>query len=512
MTTTVSRSLLKLTSFKSYGAVGDGVTDDRDAVIAAIEDATDNGLKIVNEPGEVFFIDGNLTFSDREIYIEGGTFLFATNRGMDITLSDPFVYVNMRDVTFQTQGESNATALKVTNTAVLNANRTTFPRVVLENIRIGTPTTFPALNGTFLGGVHLVDIDTPTIRDLQVRGLRNDNFDNEDEDHWYRTDSFGLFLESPDDIQPTLTNIYGLDCKHVRTALKVRGNMEGILLVGGSLIQVGTGCSIDWTGTEAINPGFQTYGTHINATRQCFDLYGVYDFTISGGHFYRFNQPDGIGFTALRMDNCSRGSIIGGQWTGMNDAGSPGAVLLGEWTNCFLIDFKGSARKFDQNINLIGSSCRDNIIKLKNESDVAPVFYSSGASAADQLEGEGSSNVNNSVVNISGLTSVVSTQVDVNNGQVVDVYAEFHIETGGSSGTVTVSVLDGSANTRFLTGTNGVYTFPNAPANSDIRGTIHCRCKVDPDAPSTLTFLMNANAPSGSSIAAGNAGIRVVRY
>lgn len=96
-------------TFESYGAVGDGVTDDRNAVYNALN----SGLTIDAEPGAIYYIGSAIEITGKDINVIGGPAMFLFKNTANIKFSGT-AGVN---TTVKTNTDVNDAFVEVTNPA-----------------------------------------------------------------------------------------------------------------------------------------------------------------------------------------------------------------------------------------------------------------------------------------------------------------------------------------------------------------------------------------------------------
>jgi hypothetical protein len=163
-------------SFQSFGAVGDGVTDDTMAVSTAL-----NSGKPIECYG-TFLISSVVTITNIDVYVQGSnkgctilyntpqSEIYATLRGADLYNSNKFV---MRDVFLSINAQITSVTGPLKTAAIfiyypLGLNGVTQDSVIMDNVKIK-----PTAAGNFvINGIYLYDTGVTRLNNMLYEGNR----------------------------------------------------------------------------------------------------------------------------------------------------------------------------------------------------------------------------------------------------------------------------------------------------------------------------------------------------
>lgn len=219
----------------TYGAVGNGVTDDTAAVSKAAA-----SLNASTYGGELYFPAGiykltniiSLTgASSKPVTVRGdhmhGSQLYftAATKGLIFTgKGNGFDGVTVKDLTLSTNGNGGI-AINVLGTAV--ANPVQWKPTLIENVRVRGDTSASA--GYFLTGVQLFNSGLSIVRNLVYEGSRHAPYTN---DNYY--DGTGIVIDATHTLAAG-TSIVDVNLSRCYWGIQIIRNVDGVTIRGGAV-------------------------------------------------------------------------------------------------------------------------------------------------------------------------------------------------------------------------------------------------------------------------------------
>jgi hypothetical protein len=112
----INLKLQEYRSFKDFGAVGDGVTDDTVAVQAAVS----AGVRLTSLPTDTFLCTSAITIADTSVEIIGGVFQFTSNNGFVFTSTTSAYFFTFANATITSKSTASGAALSASWTGASN--------------------------------------------------------------------------------------------------------------------------------------------------------------------------------------------------------------------------------------------------------------------------------------------------------------------------------------------------------------------------------------------------------
>lgn len=454
------------TSFKAFGAVGDGTTNDAAAVQAALR----SGIPIKNSRYDTFALSSAVTAPDVSTYVRGGVLKYTSASGNAISLHHTTaVTVDWDDVEIRTTQENTGRGLSISySAAVLSANRHLKLVSLGDGVQIGGTA---AETGAFAAGLYLDNVNNPDLGALHIRGRRNLGAAAGSEDREYLAGTKGIVVTSTDSSQPVLIDMGKVHVRAVETALSVTGAVEGLTIEGGQFINCGDGIAVDFTDLVSppgdAQPGVFIRGVHVNAARKPIRIVNGYEVFIGGCELYRFSNVDGENFVGIDCDTVSEAQIHDNVISGANATGSPGTVAM-----MALDNFKRSRVVGNIGRNLDSGIAVTDAGSIYNQFDDNQAFNSSAKADFNTVTFSGSAVGTSNVVrckgarleaNTAGVTVAATTTTiialsipDAIVGERYRVQAQVRITKGGTGGVTTLFIaqVGGTGTAAFAVGSS----------------------------------------------------------
>lgn len=277
-------------SFGSFGAVGDGVADDSNAVEAALR----SGHTIKNETGRRFRITRSIYVPDVSVNWRGGVIV------AELSLPGPALRFT------RTATNTGTFCVDVDDVSVLTTNS-----LATHGILFDYDPALPASPVTILGN----DRHFKTIR--LGGGVDVGPYDNTNPAHvfatcvevqsWGRPDLEGLMVRGPKPTDstwaagsvgikfsgegsPVLQEVKGVQFRHLETGIQVTHNFEGLAIRGVSMEAVMRGVVIDPPGLGYECVGIFVQQSHINAAECCVSISNGAEIYINACELYQYRN------------------------------------------------------------------------------------------------------------------------------------------------------------------------------------------------------------------------------
>ncbi|MFD2175683.1 hypothetical protein [Rhodobacter lacus] len=315
-------------SFYHWGAVADGVTDDRTAVAGAIS----SGYPIVNRRFDEFAVSASAWATTNNIFIRGGVLvpISELQHGLvfDYSAHSGAPYkVDIDDFQFKPRATNLYNLLMIRWSVATCQNYRGTPAVWLgDGVVFGDAQS----EYQFAKAISFVNVNNPVIGKITICGGQNATIAAGTVGRQWRVGSSGISIETADYGGGTVPSVVGYKItdtviRNVETGILGNSNMEGLHLKGNTIVNVNRGVYCDWNNIQPTNPGLFIVANHINALLDCIYAEGVYEFYIKFNELYRFENVDTQNsWTPYRLVTCDRGSIIGNQinGNGLRDGGT----------------------------------------------------------------------------------------------------------------------------------------------------------------------------------------------
>lgn len=289
-----------------FGAVGDGVADDSNAIEAALLAGF-----VIGKRGSVYRVTRKISITDTETTVRDVTILHdAASDCIELVHSTPKL-TRWNNCKFYTNRQEPGVGLKITLAAagVVAGRRDGF--YFLENlVFVGQD----QLAHGWLTGLHLHNVNMVRPRDIRVLGRRDMTAAVGSAGRSWIAGTRGILVTCDEGSDPTVVEISSAHIRHVEQGIVIDGDMEGLTIRGGQIVAVRTGALIDVTSVSqptATQPGLWVRDVHINASQRCVDIRRMSEVEVSGCEFYRYAAVWGFNFDAIYAEAMTYSSITG---------------------------------------------------------------------------------------------------------------------------------------------------------------------------------------------------------
>lgn len=300
----------------AFGAKGDGTTDDRAALQAALDAAVttlgggdiQSGTKVYIPRG-TYNVPGSLTITNKPVRLIGAGVGMTVLRfsgvggGISFTSNNPRDKFSIEGMSLSTSTAGGGTAISVTYTdapaggaGILHANAIRAVEIISES---GVE--------WWTKGIVATNVSNLVISQVLIRG-KNGTQDM----------SYGIQV-----IDTTPMVIRDAIIYYAVTGIRVEGNSQGLVIDGvTSVTTCTTGLDLSTSGGA---PGSGVFGAHFNTLTTGILINGQTDFAITGCVIYKMGTGGYIGINAT---SASRFRIIGNVLISYGTAGTAEAILM----------------------------------------------------------------------------------------------------------------------------------------------------------------------------------------
>jgi len=297
---------MKITDLLSFGATGDGATDDTHAVQYAMGRCAD-GETLLVPPGtyvchEPIWAYGRLHMSGSGI---GNTvFYFPTNAGFEFTVLDQFSSVHLRDfsVVCGLAGAGNP-AIRLHNAADAIPNPANTALSDITNVCI-CGADAPAATQYWTYGIEIENVSNVNLSNVVVTGSAT-------------AEGFGMWVHGDADRPPVLFNLNGCTFNYLDVGVEYGDYVQGIAITNGNF----TGCKfgVDAASGSTGLDQLSIAGSQFNCTVAAVNTSTfIPDFTFNGNTIF-IPGPTTDQAVGLNLVQTHRGTITGNSFSGFNN-------------------------------------------------------------------------------------------------------------------------------------------------------------------------------------------------
>jgi hypothetical protein len=316
------------TSVRSYGAVGDGFTDDTAAINSAITGGT-----VVYFPPGTYKYSGLMTLpanTSYRIYGDGpgvSTILF-TKTGLAGGISAPSMgqaTLNIDGLTLKANTRNCGTAINALFSE--SGSATKFHTATIHNVQINGSNESGATGTYWTKGIYLYKAQNAVIDKVEISG------NNRDEDTGGPPTQIGIAWESPSDYKTTGLQLTSLAVKWCNSALRTSGWVEGLYLTGFEFVLCGQlgmpAVDLNTVASSDLNPAFHLLNGHVELIENGIRATNIRGLKLSKLYLihnvaHPFVQPGSI----IALNNCTDAIVSQCSFLGMGDFVVDEGILL----------------------------------------------------------------------------------------------------------------------------------------------------------------------------------------
>jgi hypothetical protein len=315
---------------KTYGAKGDGSTDDTAAIQAAFDAIPTAGATVYFPPG-TYNVTAQLTLTDKPIHLFGdGMFISnikwlssATSDGILLTQTDDDYTVTVEGLTLLSEKAAVGTALKIDMSGQVNGGGIldrTQPRVVIRDLAIEGATS--ESTDAFSVGLHCIDVIHLVIDSFHFTGKKGGSAGTVDSSEAI------LLVTTTNAVEVFISNVWAF---WASVGLSI-SEYEGVVLQNYNFVVVTKGVLFSSSGFK---PQISVLNGHVNAFDTCIDITKATESRITGNLFFlQASAPaNGVG---VKLTDCKYYEVSANVFSNGSGVNFDTIVLAGTTNNCHI--------------------------------------------------------------------------------------------------------------------------------------------------------------------------------